>query len=324
MCCTAARHRRTRRSSGSAGALVGAAVLQSVAVDGRLGRAWRPVGDSAVARCSTRSGGLIVGGRLGLVVVWVLRGAVLLPGCRASRSCASEVQQSPILQRLNQFAPPRTVLRAFNRVDPFPAITGPAPPTEPPDSRALASAAVRRARQSVVRITANACGLGVEGCGWVAHAAHRRHGSTRRRRCVLDSRRRAPGEGARRRPQAGHRGSPRAGADGGGVAARDPHTGDSVAHPRLPGERAVRRAARAGSASTADVLVNGSLREVTALSGLVRHGNSGGPAVNAAGRGRGDVFAARIGARAGYRHPGRAGRAGISAARGAPVSTGNC
>ena len=51
------------------------------------------------------------------------------------------------------------------------------------------------------------------------------------------------------------------------------------------------------------MLVSGSLREVTALSGLVRHGNSGGPAVNAAGQVEGTVFAARIGARAGYGDP---------------------
>ena len=55
--------------------------------------------------------------------------------------------------------------------------------------------------------------------------------------------------------------------------------------------------------ATADVLVKGSLREVTAVSGLVRHGNSGGPAVNAAGEVEPTVFAARIGARAGYGVP---------------------
>src|SRR5207248_2329475 len=65
-------------------------------------------------------------------------------------------------------APPRTVLRAFARVDPFPSIAGPAPPSVPPDRRVLSSAAVTRAHPSVVRITATACGLGVEGSGWIA------------------------------------------------------------------------------------------------------------------------------------------------------------
>ncbi len=104
-----------------------------------------------------------------------------------------------ILQQLNTIVPPRTVLRAFARVDPFPSIAGPAPPTTPPDTRALASAAVRRARPSVVRITATACGLGVEGSGWVARphlvvtAAHvvegahgHRGGRPRRAALVVD------------------------------------------------------------------------------------------------------------------------------------------
>ena len=64
--------------------------------------------------------------------------------------------------------------------------------------------------------------------------------------------------------------------------------------------------------NTADVLVDGPLREVTALSGLVRHGNSGGPAVNArAGRGDGlrgaDRFERRL------RRPGSGGAASARA-----------
>src|SRR4029079_10375539 len=79
-----------------------------------------------------------------------------------------EVLGSRIVQQLNKIAPPRSVLRAFNRIDPFPSIVGPAPPTTPPDSRALESARARAARPSVVRITGTACGFGVEGSGWGA------------------------------------------------------------------------------------------------------------------------------------------------------------
>jgi S1-C subfamily serine protease len=71
------------------------------------------------------------------------------------------------------------------------------------------------------------------------------------------------------------------------------------------------------------VLVNGSLREITALSGLVRHGNSGGPAVNESGQVEATVFAARIGARAGYGVPAAPVRADLRRAHG-PVSTGKC
>jgi uncharacterized membrane protein required for colicin V production len=147
------------------GALVGAALLQTAA--GIAGSFVR--GGLAVVpplRALDSFGGLLAGAALGLATAWVA-GAVLLqlPG---QSSLREEVQGSTILQRLNEIAPPRTVLRALARVDPFPQIAGPAPPSTPPDRRVLASAGVRTARPSVVRITAVACGLGVEGSGWVA------------------------------------------------------------------------------------------------------------------------------------------------------------
>jgi S1-C subfamily serine protease len=111
-------------------------------------------------------GGLIAGAALGLALVWVAAAVLLqIPGRPKVRD---EVLSSKIVQQLNQIVPPRTVLRAFARVDPFPSIAGPTPPLAPPDATVLQSAAVRRAKASVVRITAVACGLGVEGSGWVA------------------------------------------------------------------------------------------------------------------------------------------------------------
>jgi S1-C subfamily serine protease len=62
---------------------------------------------------------------------------------------------------------------------------------------------------------------------------------------------------------------------------------------------------------------------VTAINGLVRHGNSGGPAVNQEGKVEATVFAARIGARAGYGVPAASVRAALLRA-GNPVSTGRC
>ena len=83
---------------------------------------------------------------------------------------------------------------------------------------------------------------------------------------------------------------------------RDPSSGDSVAILGYP-ENGPFDARPGRIGVTADVLVNGSLREVTALSGLVRQGNSGGPAVNAAGEVESTIFAARVGARAGFGIP---------------------
>jgi S1-C subfamily serine protease len=62
---------------------------------------------------------------------------------------------------------------------------------------------------------------------------------------------------------------------------------------------------------------------VTVFTGLVRHGNSGGPAVDAAGRVRSTVFAARIGSRAGYGVPAATVEKDLARARG-PVDTGAC
>jgi S1-C subfamily serine protease len=304
---------------GLGGAAVGALLLQSVAsMIGSFARGALAV--IPPLRILDSLGGLAAGAALGLAIVWVA-GAVLLqlPGQTKLRA---EVQQSLILQRLNTIAPPRTVLRAFARVDPFPAIAGPAPPDLPPDTRVLSSAAVQRARPSVVRITATACGLGVEGSGWVARphvvvtAAHvvagakgieaNGHPATA---FVVDRRQdiavlRVPGLAAAPLPLV------------------DPHTGDPVAILGYPENGPFdARPGRVGS--TADVLVRNQLREVTALSGLIRHGNSGGPAVNESGQVEATVFAARIGSTGGYGVPAAPVRTDLARAK-RPVSTGSC
>ena len=232
--------------AGLVGALIGAAVLQSVAgIAGSFARGGLAVIPPLKALDSM--GGLIVGAALGLGLVWVA-GAVLLqlPG---QTSLRAEVQQSTVLQQLNEIAPPRTVLRALSRVDPFPQIAGPMAPLAAPDNRALASATVTRAQPSVVRITATACGLGVEGSGWVARpqvvvtAAHVVAGGAGIR---VDGFR---GAGARRRPQAGHRSPARAGAARAAAAARRRAPGRLRRDPRLSAERPVRRAGPAASAT---------------------------------------------------------------------------
>jgi S1-C subfamily serine protease len=102
----------------------------------------------------------------------------------------------------------------------------------------------------------------------------------------------------------------------------DPHAGATVAILGYP-ENGPFDARPGVIGSTSDVLVNGNLREITAVSGLVRHGNSGGPAVDAEGRVEAMIFAARIGSRAGYGIPAAPIRADLRKAR-TPVSTGSC
>jgi uncharacterized membrane protein required for colicin V production len=305
--------------AGLVGALVGASVLQAVAA---------LVGSSArkalfvlpPLKMLDAVGGLIAGAAVGLATVWVLAAVVLqLPGQPKLRE---EVLGSTIVQHLNAIAPPRTVLRAFARIDPFPSISGPAPPSRPPDRRALATASVREARPSVVRITATACGLGVEGSGWVV-----------RPHLVVTAAHVVAGAGAIRAQ--GHIAIPLVVDRGNDVAILrvpglkspplpfiDAHAGDSVAILGYP-ENGPFDARPGRMGATADVLVKGSLREVTALSGLVRHGNSGGPAVDASGRVETTVFAARIGARAGYGIPAATIRRALAKAK-HRVATGGC
>jgi S1-C subfamily serine protease len=305
--------------AGLAGALIGATLLSAIAgIAGAFARGGLSV--IPPLRVLDSIGGLVAGAALGFAFVWVA-GAVLLqlPGQTKLRE---QVQRSTILQRLNEIAPPRTVLRALARVDPFPQIVGPAPPATPPDTRVLASAGVRAARPSVVRITATACGLGVEGSGWVVRphivvtAAHvvaggngiRANGRAARA-LVVD---RKQDVAILRVPRLNTR----------PLQLVDAHPGDPVAILGYPENGPFdARAGRIGN--TADVLVNGSLREVTALSGLVRHGNSGGPAVNRAGAVETTVFAARVGGKAGYGVPAAPVRAALARAK-RPVSTGSC
>jgi S1-C subfamily serine protease len=64
-------------------------------------------------------------------------------------------------------------------------------------------------------------------------------------------------------------------------------------------------------------------RTVTSLSGFVRHGDSGGPAVDASGAVQTTVFAARINGGGGYGVPAPLVRRALDSA-GGPVSTGPC
>jgi S1-C subfamily serine protease len=74
---------------------------------------------------------------------------------------------------------------------------------------------------------------------------------------------------------------------------------------------------------TADVIVSGSLREVTSLKGLVRQGNSGGPAINMNGQVESTIFAAEVGSRAGFGIPAAPVVRDLAHAR-VKVSTGSC
>jgi uncharacterized membrane protein required for colicin V production len=279
--------------------------------------------------------GALLSGVVGLGLAWVF-GAVALqtPGARELRR---DVQRSEILSRLYDRFPPADVLNLLARFDPFPQIAGPAPDVSPPDRRIARDPDVRRAASSVVRITGTACGLGVEGSGWVAGEgvvvtnAHVVAGQD-------DTVVQVGGEGSHLDADA-IAFDPRNDVavlrvDGLSAPALevvgDPTGGTGGAILGFPenGPYDV-RAARIGpttSVRSQDAYGRGPItRSMTSIRGLVRSGNSGGPVVDEAGRVLTTVFAATVGApvRGGFGVPNGVVRRALAGARDA-VDTGPC
>ena len=256
-------------------------------------------------------GGLVLGAVAGAAIVWVA-GAVALhvPGQMKLRE---EVQRSRILGELNERVPPSRLLDAIARVDPFGAILGPEPRVGPPDPALLNSPGVRLAAPSVFRVIGTACGLGIEGSGWAvapnlvvtnAHVvagmndAHvdRNDGDSRDADVVaFDPRNdiavlRVPG------------------LDAPPLRLVEPVEGKAVAilgYPENgPFTATAGRIGQTGEVLTEDAYGRGPVRRsVTTLRGRVRHGNSGGPAVDDEGRVQTTIFASRIGSPSGYGVP---------------------
>ena len=316
--------------AGLVGAVVGALVLQGLGAF--VGIALRRRLRLSPLRALDAGGGLVFGAAAGLAVVWIAGAAALqVPGQPQLREGA---QSSLVVRRLTAAMPPHRVLRALNRIDPFPAIVGPLAPVSPPDPRVLADPSVRAAAPSVVRVHGTACGVGLEGSGWVAAprlvvtAAHVVAGQrdtvvepydggdqleadvvvfdTRNDLAVL----RVPGLAARALPLA------------------DPRPGASVVilgYPENgPFNATAGRIARTRAVLTEDAYGRAPVfRTITMFRGRIRQGNSGGPAVDEDGRVETTVFAARVGSDTGYGVPTAIVRRALRGA-GDPVSTGGC
>ena len=283
------------------------------------------------------AGGALLVACLGLGLVWI-GGAVALqtPGARELRE---PIQRSAILRELNEHLPPSgPILRAFARFDPFPQIEGPRADVRPPDSRIARDPEVQGAGRSVVRVLGTACGLGVQGSGWVAgdgvvvtnahvvagqddttvqvggegpgHDAEAIWFDTRNDLAVL----RVPGlagtpalrlaEGAREGTSAAILGFP-----------------ENGPYDVVPG-----RLGHTATVVSQDAYGRGPVRRsITSLRGQVRQGNSGGPAVNGRGLVVTTIFAATVsdGGRSGYGVPGSVVADALGQA-GGPVDTGPC
>src|SRR5438445_5473120 len=111
--------------------------------------------------------GAAFGAALGLGIIWIIAAvAAQAPGQGQLRA---DIQRSAILRKLNEILPPSgAILNALARLDRLPSITGPSPDVAAPEPRIAHAPGVRQASRSVVRVVGSACGLAIEGSGWVA------------------------------------------------------------------------------------------------------------------------------------------------------------
>jgi S1-C subfamily serine protease len=150
---------------GLLGALLGGAVLAS----GLEGLGFKLRRTLLVPGMGLLDGllGAALGAALGLGIVWILAAVVAqTPGQDRLRA---DIQGSVILRELNLLLPPSgPILNALARLDPLPTITGPSPDVAPPTGGIARAPGARAASRSVVRVLGTACGLAIEGSGWVA------------------------------------------------------------------------------------------------------------------------------------------------------------
>jgi S1-C subfamily serine protease len=310
-----------------AGALVAVAV-ESFALGLRAKVIRRPV-----LHLADGAGGAALVAAVALGLAWVF-GSVALhaPGTARLRA---DVQESVILRSLNQVLPPSgPVLNALDRVDPAPAVTGPAAPVARPDVRVATDPDVLGAGRSVVRVLGTACGLGVEGSGWAVEPglivtnAHVVAGSDDTTVTTQD--------GVELDATPVYYGPEddlallRVGANLPTLPISDQHQpgaeGAVLGYPENgPYAVAPARLGETRPTISEDSYGNGPVdRTIVALRGAVRSGNSGGPLVDARGRVVGTVFAATTtGPTGGFAIPAEDVRDALAQTR-AAVSTGAC
>jgi len=271
---------------------------------------------------------------LTLALVWILAAAAVRSP--ATGELRSEVRRSLIVRELNRLLPPPgPVLEAIDRVDPLPRIGGPTGPVAPPDAAIASDPDVRGASRSVLRVLGTACGLGIEGSGWVAAPglvvtnAHVVAGEDDTTASTVDG---ATLDAApvlydpdndlallridAALPALEIAADPRPGA--GGAVLGYPENGPYTLSP-----------ARLGETSTAigeDSYGNGPIdRSIAFLRGSVRSGNSGGPLVDSRGRVMATVFAATTsGPLGGFAIPNPVVRRALRNHSTTPVDTGPC
>jgi S1-C subfamily serine protease len=315
------------------GALIGGALVAVTLESLALGLRSRLIRGTGAMHLADGAGGAALVASVALGVVWVF-GAVALhaPGTAQLRA---DVQRSVILRSLNDVLPPSgPILHALDRVDPAPSIIGPATPVAAPDPEVVSDPDVVNAGDSVVRVLGTACGLGVEGSGWIAGPglvvtnAHVVAGEddttvTTREGASLDA---TPvyyepeNDLALLHVDADLPALSLAPAAASGTSAAVlgyPENGPYAEAPARLGETR--------ETISEDSYGRGPIRRpIASLRGSVRSGNSGGPLVDSRGRVLGTVFAATTsGTPGGFAVPNEVIEAALSATP-SPVDTGPC
>src|SRR5215211_5165053 len=281
-------------------------------------------------------GGAALGFALSLVLVWAVGVFALQSPPLAGLHPA--VQDSRILQSLNERMPSWLLTQAVADLEPLPQIKGPEPGVSAPEGNIVRDPDVRAASARTLRVTGIACGYGVEGSGWVAGHnlvvtnAHVVAGETATRVqiggagqllpakvVVFDEKNdiavlRVNGLGLTPLPLT----APRPGEAAAVIGF--PENGPLDTEPARTG--ATQRVISSDAYDRGPVE-----RTVTSFRVYVRPGNSGGPAVNANGQVISTIFASRTDSyNSGYGVPSRIVRQHLRAAAGRsiPVSTGGC
>jgi S1-C subfamily serine protease len=273
----------------------------AIAIDARITR--RPLGERI-----ERAGGAALLAALALLIAWAFGAVALHAGGPQQRDLRQAVQRSAILRGLNDALPPSgPLLNVLRRIDPRQAVEGPDAEVGPPNPRIAADQDVERAGDSVVKVLGTACGLGVEGSGWVAGAEL----------VVTNAHVVAGTDDTTVTPRAG---SPELDAEAVHYEPRndlallrvpglalaplqlvpEPRPGTSAAvlgYPENgPFSASAARIGRTGEVISQDSYGRGPVRRpMTPFRGAVRSGNSGGPAVDGAGDVLTTVFAAKLG-----------------------------
>ncbi|HEY7829274.1 MAG TPA: MarP family serine protease [Solirubrobacteraceae bacterium] len=318
--------------------LVGALVAGAILAGGLEGVGWRLRRTLIFPGLGVLDGalGALLSAAVGLAIVWIVAAvAAQTPGQTQLRA---DVQHSAILRGLNEVLPPSgPVLDALARLDPLPAIAGPSPNVAPPLPALARSPGARMASKSVVRVLGTACGLAIEGSGWVAapnEIVTNAHVVAGEQDTSVEIGGRSPSLPAQaiafdptddvavlRVPELGLPAL---------SLVPDPTSGQAGAILGYPENGPFEaRAARIGETQkvlTQDAYGNGPVsRLLTPLRGVVRPGNSGGPLVDSGGGVLTTVFAGTTGS-------GPAGGYGVANATVAhvltsarePVGTGSC